>query len=89
MLYRGALFCAYEKETVVKLVLEHVTFHDLRHTFATLAAEPPVMGNPYVIKTILGHANDDITAHYSHTTDEAMRELIERLTRHILGSASD
>lgn len=74
----------FHRKTITKHGLPYVTFHDLRHTFATLAGEPPVSGSPYVIKSILGHSNrDDITAHYTHTTHKAMLEVIEKLTDHL------
>lgn len=73
----------YHRKVRAKLDLPNIRFHDLRHTFATLAGEPPISGNQYVIKAILGHTEKDITAHYTHSTLKSMRALIEKLTEYI------
>ena len=53
--------------------LEHIRFHDLRHTFATLA-----MQNGVDVKTVsamLGHSNAGFTlATYTHTTTAAQHQ---------------
>ncbi|HHU87405.1 MAG TPA: site-specific integrase [Peptococcaceae bacterium] len=55
-----------------KAKLPHVSFHDLRHTFATIMME--MDENPRILQEILGHANVNITLGiYSHPT-HAMKE---------------
>ncbi len=53
-------------------------FHDLRHTAATRLADAGV--NIVVIADILGHGDIGTTKRYSHATDEAKREALEKLT---------
>lgn len=58
--------------------LPRVRFHDLRHTFASLAL---AAGEPITdVSAILGHADSAITARiYAHSYDEAKRRTMERL----------
>ncbi|HEX8147796.1 MAG TPA: site-specific integrase [Pyrinomonadaceae bacterium] len=57
--------------------IENLTFHDLRHTWSTRAAE---MGVPeHVRRDIMGHSSQSMTGDYTHATPEAMEEAMERV----------
>lgn len=63
------------------LGLEDVHFHDLRHTFGTLAAEG---GVPlHNVGGTLGHTDGKSTARYAHHTSRAMREAPEAVGKAI------
>jgi integrase len=53
-------------------------FHDLRHTFATRLADAGVPLS--VISELLGHSDIRMTKRYSHATDRAKREAVQKLT---------
>jgi integrase len=53
-------------------------FHDLRHTFATRLADAGVPLS--VIAELLGHSDIRMTKRYSHATDRAKRDAVEKLT---------
>ena len=57
---------------VKELELPHLSFHDLRHAFATLSL---VVGiNPKVVSGALGHSNISITLDlYSHVLPNMQR----------------
>lgn len=55
----------------------HLRVHDLRHTFATRLREVGVSREDR--KDLLGHANQDITTHYSAAETMTMIERVERL----------
>ena len=62
--------------------LPRVRFHDLRHTFATLAIE---YGMPIdIIAKILGHTNTNMTRHYARISEanisREMRKIGKMLT---------
>lgn len=61
-----------------KTELPRIRFHDLRHTFASLALGA---GEPITdVSAILGHADSAITARiYAHSYDEGKRRTMERL----------
>ena len=83
----------YHPDSVVKLHekilkdanLEHIRFHDLRHTFATVALQ-----NGVDIKTVsgmLGHYSAGFTLDtYAHVTTQAQREAAKTMGN-ILSSA--
>ncbi len=50
--------------------LDHIHWHDLRHTAASLLAEQGA--HPTVIAAILGHAGLAMTAHYTHASASAI-----------------
>ena len=53
--------------------LEHIRFHDLRHTFATLALQNGV--DVKTVSAMLGHSNAGFTlATYTHTTTAAQHQ---------------
>lgn len=58
--------------------LEHIRFHDLRHTFATLALQ-----NGVDVKTLsgmLGHYSAGFTLDtYTHLTDKMQQEAAEKM----------
>lgn len=65
----------YFKQVTQKLNFENITFHSLRHTFATRLAE-----NGADIKTLselLGHASIRMTAKYMHTSEQRKKEVIK------------
>lgn len=53
-------------------------FHDLRHTFATRLADAGIPLS--VIAELLGHSDIRMTKRYSHATDKAKREAVQKLT---------
>ena len=53
--------------------LEHIRFHDLQHTFATLALQNGV--DAKTVSVMLGHSNAGFTlATYTHTTTAAQHQ---------------
>ena len=57
--------------------VENLTFHDLRHSWSTRAAE---MGVPeHVRRDIMGHSSQSMTGDYTHATPEAMEGAMERV----------
>lgn len=57
--------------------VENLTFHDLRHSWSTRAAE---MGVPeHVRRDIMGHSSQSMTGDYTHATPEAMEDAMERV----------
>jgi integrase len=55
--------------------IDHLTFHDLRHTWATRAEE---LGVPEAVKRdILGHSPGSMTASYTHSYAEARERAVE------------
>jgi integrase len=57
--------------------IEKLTFHDLRHTWSTRAAESGVA--EHVRRDIMGHSSQSMTGDYTHATPEAMEEAMERV----------
>jgi integrase len=53
----------------------NLTFHDLRHTWSTRAAECGVPES--VRRDILGHSSPTMTGDYTHTSPEAMEKAME------------
>ena len=51
--------------------LEHIRFHDLRHTFATLALQNGV--DVKAVQEVLGHEHLNTTEIYTHIDNEALR----------------
>ena len=59
------------------------TFHNLRHTFASLQGD---LGTGAVtVKDMLGHSDLSMTLRYSHTGLDGKKRVIETFTNHILG----
>lgn len=59
-----------------KLNITH-TIHETRHTFITQADRCGI--SPTVLKRIVGHANGDITLHYTHVDKAELLQEIEKL----------
>ena len=70
-----------------KLDIPRITFHELRHTFATYAAKNGV--DPKTLASILGHTNASFTLDtYTHVTGDMQRSasgVVERFMDDILG----
>lgn len=60
-----------------KAGLEGYTFHCLRHTFSTRLKDAGA--HPFVVRDWLGHRTIEMTNHYTHATQETMREAVEML----------
>jgi integrase len=61
-----------------------VRLHDLRHSFASLLASSGA--SLQLIGSLLGHTQSATTARYSHLTDRARREAVERVGALIIGN---
>lgn len=80
----GKVFCQ-AKQTIsdawkwikAKLELSDITFHDLRHTFATRLADAGV--DPFTIAEILGHSDLKMTKRYTHSLEVNKRRAVESL----------
>lgn len=76
-----ALQDAWEKIRI-EAEIEDVRIHDLRHTFASLAA---AQGQSlYLIGRALGHTQMRTTERYAHLSQEPLRALGEGVARHVL-----
>jgi len=61
------------RKIVKKYKLDHICFHELRHTSASILIHKGI--NPKAVSQRLGHASVDITMEiYSHTFDETKKE---------------
>jgi len=58
---------------------QHFRVHDLRHTFGARLREEGVSREDR--KDLLGHANDDITTHYSTAETTYLIDLAERIVK--------
>ena len=59
-----------------------VRFHDLRHTFATLALEEGM--DVKTLSAILGHVSTDVSLDvYAHTTSRMQQEAASTIDRHV------
>jgi integrase len=57
--------------------LEKVTFHTLRHTFASWLAMDGI--NPFHLKELLGHSDLKLTERYSHLSESALKQAAMRI----------
>ena len=57
--------------------LQRVTFHTLRHTFASWLAIDGI--NPFHLKELLGHSDLKLTERYSHLSESALKEAALRI----------
>ena len=66
-------------EKILKAIgTEHIRFHDLRHTFATLALQNGV--DVKTVSSILGHFSAGFTLDtYAHVTTTAQREAAKKM----------
>ena len=80
----GAHYVALEKRWRAlrkRAGLEDVRLHDLRHSFASMAA---AMGESlYLIGSLLGHSNPSTTSRYAHLSDDPRRAAAERISNRI------
>ena len=61
------------RKIVKKYKLDHICFHELRHTSASILILKGI--NPKAVSQRLGHASVDITMEiYSHTFDATKKE---------------
>jgi integrase len=60
-----------------KSKIEHVRFHDLRHTFATRLVQRGI--DLYVVKELLGHKSIKMTMRYAHHYPESLRHGVDIL----------
>ena len=58
--------------------IENFRFHDLRHTAATRLADAGT--DAFTIAAILGHSTIQMSARYTHATDERKRRAVERMS---------
>lgn len=68
------------EETVKRAKIEHITFHQLRHSAATRMVEKGI--DLVVVKEILGHADLSTTQKYSHPVPQRMLDAINELERY-------
>lgn len=62
------------------LGLEHITFHDLRHTHATLLLSQKI--NPKIVQERLGHSTITLTLDtYSHLVPDIQKEAVKALDK--------
>lgn len=66
------------RKAVEEAKIFNLHFHDLRHTFATRLADAGVPLS--VIAELLGHSDIRMTKRYSHASDKAKREAVQKLT---------
>jgi integrase len=59
--------------------IDDFRFHDLRHTAATRLADAGT--DAFVIAAILGHSTIQMSARYTHATDERKRRAVENMSR--------
>lgn len=62
---------------------QRVTFHTLRHTFASWLVENGT--DIYTVQELLGHSDLKLTARYAHVGENAMRSAVEGLGRTVNG----
>jgi integrase len=67
----------------VKAELEHVNFHDLRHSCASIMLGLGV--DLYTIGKILGHSNTQTTQRYAHLQIEQQRNALDKLSALVTG----
>jgi integrase len=66
--------------------IEGVRIHDLRHSFASFAVEQGE--SLYVLGKALGHRKASTTERYAHLRDDPVRDLVERMSRHVAAARS-
>ena len=81
----GSIRTAYEN-AVIAAKLDDVTFHTLRHTFASWAVQRGV--SLPELKELLGHSSIGMTMRYAHLAPEHLRSAVSRLAG-LTGSSAD
>ncbi|MFO7559339.1 MAG: site-specific integrase [Desulfobacterales bacterium] len=64
-----------------------VTFHTLRHTFASWLVEGGT--DLYAVKELLGHSTLAMTERYSHLSNGTLQKAVDSLDKSLLGSESE
>ena len=59
-----------------ELGLEHIRYHDLRHSYASFLAQAGA--NLHLIGEAMGHSTPSMTARYSHLMRENMKEITDK-----------
>lgn len=76
------------KKLLDRTDLPDITFHDLRHTCATLLLEQNE--HPKVVQKMLGHESIQTTLDtYSHVSDELQQRASQRLAAAVMGTPQD
>lgn len=65
--------------TVKRAGLPKITWHMLRHTFASRLTRDGV--DIVSVKELLGHSNISTTMRYAHSNDDAKRRAVNRLSK--------
>lgn len=65
-----------------KIGLDDVRLHDLRHTFASIAASNGL--SLPIIGALLGHKQPQTTARYAHLVGQPLREASETISGKIM-----
>lgn len=71
------------KNLTVKCGIENLTFHDLRHTFASHMVMAGV--DLMTVKEILGHSDVRMTLRYAHLSQEHKQAAMEKLGEKLSG----
>ncbi len=84
-LCENAILQRHLKPAAAKLGTPWLSWHHLRHTFATLAdGEKISIGER---KELMGHANAEMTLHYTHTPSEQACDVLEHLAEKLVKAA--
>ena len=75
-LFQSNYFAAYKFAPLMKKLKMSHTLHETRHTFISQADRVGLNGT--ILKKIVGHANGDITVHYTH---KDITEILEEIKK--------
>ena len=82
----NAIVQRHLKPAGASLGMPWLSWHHLRHTFATLADAAKISIGER--KELMGHANAEMTLHYTHTPSDQAREVLERLAGELVCAAN-
>ena len=71
--------CHRIKELCKRAGIKNLTFHDLRHTFATRLVLAGV--DLATVSKLLGHSSIQMTMRYAHPTPEALKNAVSKLNK--------